>query len=108
MVAFGWATDMANLHYHPHSANMGWEMGDGSAACDFCDLPGLLGGGVIRAAELHRAHVATLAADFCRVVGVREFAAGVTACRHPAETGFHDRRMRTTTVAIRIRNMRCS
>lgn len=29
----------------------------------------------MRAAELHRAHVATLAADFCKVVGVDAFSA---------------------------------
>lgn len=72
VVAFGWATDMCVSTTIRTGANMGWEMVMVHDACDCCDLPDPIGGGIIPAAEIHRAHVATLAADFCRVVGVGE------------------------------------
>ncbi len=75
VVAFGWATDMCVSTTIRTGANMGWDMVMVHDACDCCDLPDVLGGGVIRAAELHRAHVATLAADFCRVVSVADLSA---------------------------------
>lgn len=72
VVAFGWATDMCVSTTIRTGANMGWEMVMVHDACDCCDLPDPIGGGVISAEEIHRVHVATLAADFCRVVGVEE------------------------------------
>ncbi len=72
VVAFGWATDMCVSTTIRTGANMGWEMVMVHDACDCCDLPDPIGGGVVRAADLHRAHVATLAADFCRVVSLAE------------------------------------
>lgn len=72
VVCFGWASDMCVSTTTRTGANMGWEMVLVHDACDCSDLPDPFGPGVIGAAELHRAHVATLAADFCRVVGVDE------------------------------------
>ncbi|MER2606607.1 MAG: cysteine hydrolase family protein [Siculibacillus sp.] len=74
VVAFGWATDMCVSTTIRTGANMGWEMVMVADACDCCDLPDPIGGGIIPAEEIHRVHVATLAADFCRVVGVGELA----------------------------------
>src|SRR5512140_1721617 len=50
-------------------ANMGWEMVMVADACDCMELPDVIGGGIIPASEVHRVHVATLAAEFCRAVG---------------------------------------
>lgn len=68
----GWATDMCVSTTLRVGANMGWDMVMVADACDCCDLPDPFGDGVIPAAEIHRVHVATLAADFCRVVTTAE------------------------------------
>ncbi len=64
----GWATDMCVSTTIRTGANMGWPMVMVEDACDCSDLPDALGEGTIPAREVHRVHVATLAADFCRVV----------------------------------------
>lgn len=68
----GWASDMCVSTTIRVGANMGWDMVMVADACDCCDLPDALGEGTIPAAEIHRVHVATLAADFCRVVRTAE------------------------------------
>ncbi|MDK9696726.1 MAG: cysteine hydrolase [Siculibacillus sp.] len=68
----GWASDMCVSTTIRTGANMGWPMVMVEDACDCSDLPDALGEGTIPARDLHRAHVATLAADFCRVVRVAE------------------------------------
>lgn len=75
IVCFGWATDMCVSTTIRTGANMGWEMVLVQDACDCMDLPDVLGGGMISAREIHRVHVATLAADFCKVVGVDDLSA---------------------------------
>lgn len=74
VVAFGWATDMCVSTTIRTGANMGWEMVMVHDACDCMELPDPIGGGIIPAEEIHRVHVATLAADFCRVVGAADLA----------------------------------
>ena len=72
VVCFGWAADMCVSTTIRTGANMGWEMVLVHDACDCSDTPDFLGRGVIPAEEIFRAHVATLAADFCAVVGVAD------------------------------------
>ncbi len=72
----GWATDMCVSTTIRVGANLGWSMVMVEDACDCSDLPDALGDGVIPAREIHRVHVATLAADFCRVVRTAEVVAG--------------------------------
>jgi nicotinamidase-related amidase len=72
VVVFGWASDMCVSTTIRTGANMGWEMICVPDACDCCDLPDPFGPGTIAAEDLHRAHMATLAADFCKLVGVGE------------------------------------
>jgi nicotinamidase-related amidase len=84
VVTFGWATDMCVSTTIRTGANMGWEMVMVPEACDCCDLPDPIGGGTIAAEEIHRVHVATLAADFCRLVSVAALAAALGAGRPAA------------------------
>jgi nicotinamidase-related amidase len=70
----GWATDMCVSTTIRTGANMGWPMVMVEDACDCSDLPDPFGAGTIPAREIHRAHLATLAADFCRVVRTAEVA----------------------------------
>lgn len=72
VVCFGWAADMCVSTTIRTGANMGWEMVMVADACDCSDLPDALGEGIVPAEEIFRAHVATLAADFCRVVSTGE------------------------------------
>lgn len=72
VVTFGWASDMCVSTTVRTGANMGWEMVCVHDACDCCDLPDPFGDGIISARELHRAHMATLAADFCRLASTAE------------------------------------
>ena len=72
VVTFGWASDMCVSTTIRTGANMGWEMICVHDACDCCDLPDPFGAGTIPAREVHRVNMATLAADFCRLVGVAE------------------------------------
>ena len=72
VVCFGWSTDMCVSTTIRTGANMGWEMVMVADACDCIELPDAFGGGIIPATEIHRIHIATLAADFFRVVRTRD------------------------------------
>ena len=65
VVAFGISTDMCVSTTVRTGANMGWDMILVPDACDCFDLPDGQGG-TIPAEEVQRAHVATLAFEFCR------------------------------------------
>jgi nicotinamidase-related amidase len=68
VIAFGISTDQCVSTTIRTGANMGWDMIMVPDACDCFDLPDPIGGGWIPAAEVHRAHVATLAFEFCLVL----------------------------------------
>ena len=65
VVTFGISTDMCVSTTVRTGANMGWDMILVPDACDCFDLPDGQGG-TIPAEEVQRAHVATLAFEFCR------------------------------------------
>jgi nicotinamidase-related amidase len=65
VVVFGISTDMCVSTTVRTGANFGWDMVLAADACDCFDLPDG-SGGTITAEEVHRAHVATLAFEFCR------------------------------------------
>ena len=65
VVTFGISTDMCVSTTVRTGANMGWDMVLVPDACDCFDLPDGQGG-TIPAEEVQRAHVATLAFEFCR------------------------------------------
>ena len=71
VVVFGISTDMCVSTTVRTGANMGWDMVLVPEACDCFDLPDGRGG-TIRAEEVHAAHVATLAFEFCRIASVAE------------------------------------
>lgn len=73
VIVFGLVTDMCVSTTVRTGANMGWDMVLVPDACDCFDLPDGHGG-TIRAEDVHRAHVATLAYEFCRIAGVTELA----------------------------------
>jgi nicotinamidase-related amidase len=79
VIAFGMVTDMCVSTTIRTGANMGWDMILVADACDCFDLPDGNGGN-IRAEDVHAAHVATLAYEFCRVMSVAE----LTGMRHAA------------------------
>ena len=65
VVTFGISTDLCVSTTVRTGANMGWDMILVPDACDCFDLPDA-NGGTIPAIEVQRAHVATLAFEFCR------------------------------------------
>jgi len=71
VVAFGISTDMCVSTTIRTGANMGWDMILVPDACDCFDLPDGAGG-TIRAEDVQRAHVATLAFEFCRTISTQE------------------------------------
>ncbi|NNM76635.1 cysteine hydrolase [Sphingomonas sp. ID1715] len=71
VVAFGLVTDMCVSTTIRTGANMGWDMILVPDACDCFALPDGKGG-VIPAEQIHAAHVATLAFEFCRVASVAD------------------------------------
>lgn len=71
VVAFGFSTDMCVSTTVRHGANLGWPIVLAHDACDCFDLPST-DGPVIPAEEIHRAHVATLAHEFCEVASTAE------------------------------------
>jgi len=71
VIAFGISTDMCVSTTIRTGVNMGWDMVLVADACDCFDLPDGQGG-TIFAEEVQRAHVATLAFEFCRVVSTAE------------------------------------
>lgn len=78
VVVFGMVTDMCVSTTIRTGANMGWDMILVPDACDCFDLPDGRGG-TIRAEDIHAAHVATLAYEFCRVRTTDELTAGLRA-----------------------------
>jgi nicotinamidase-related amidase len=73
VVTFGISTDMCVSTTVRTGANLGWDMILVPDACDCFDLPDG-SGGTIPAEEIQRAHVATLAFEFCRTMTTAELA----------------------------------
>jgi len=71
VVVFGISTDMCVSTTIRTGANMGWDMILVPDASDCFDLPDGQGG-TIPAEEVQRAHVATLAFEFCKVLTTSE------------------------------------
>ena len=71
VVAFGLVTDMCVSTTIRTGANMGWDMILVPDACDCFALPDG-NGGIIPAEQIHAAHVATLAYEFCTTMSVAE------------------------------------
>jgi nicotinamidase-related amidase len=72
IVAFGISTDMCVSTTVRVGANLGWRMIVAGDACACFDLPAADGNGVVISAdEIHRAHLATLAAEFARVASTQ-------------------------------------
>jgi nicotinamidase-related amidase len=71
VVVFGISTDMCVSTTIRTGANFGWDMMLVPDACDCFDLPDG-NGGTLTAEEVHRAHVATLAFEFCKVASTAE------------------------------------
>lgn len=67
VIAFGMVTDMCVSTTVRTGANLGWDMILVPDACDCYDLPDGKGGTIL-AKDLHDAHVATLAYEFCRTL----------------------------------------
>ena len=65
VVAFGISTDMCVSTTVRMGANLGWDMVLVPDACDCFDLPDG-NGGWIQAKDVQKAHVATLAFEFCK------------------------------------------
>jgi nicotinamidase-related amidase len=80
IVAFGISTDMCVSTTIRTGANLGWPMILVPDACDCFDLPDG-NGGTIPARDIQAAHVATLAAEFCRVMTTAEAIGGLAAPR---------------------------
>ncbi len=73
VVVFGMVTDMCVSTTIRTGANIGWDMILVPDACDCFALPDGRGG-TIPAEQIHAAHVATLAYEFCRTMLVAELA----------------------------------
>lgn len=71
VIVCGFSTDMCVSTTIRTGVNMGWRMLLVEDACDCFDLPDGKGGS-ISAEAIHAAHVASLAFDFCKVVGYQE------------------------------------
>ena len=71
VVTFGISTDMCVSTTVRTGANMGWDMILVPDACDCFDLPDGQGG-TVAAEDVQRAHVATLAFEFCRIMPTAE------------------------------------
>jgi nicotinamidase-related amidase len=71
IIAFGISTDMCVSTTIRMGANMGWKMLLVEDACDCFELPAS-DGSIIPARQMHEAHVATLRAEFCKVVTTGE------------------------------------
>lgn len=73
VVVFGLLTDQCVSTTIRVGANLGWDMILVPDACDCFALPNGQGG-IIPADQIHAAHVATLAFEFCRTLSVAELA----------------------------------
>jgi nicotinamidase-related amidase len=77
VVVFGMTTDMCVSTTVRVGANLGWPMIVVGDACDCCDLPDPFDGGVVPAEQVHRVHLATLAAEFARLTSTATMIAEV-------------------------------
>ncbi|HYD12963.1 MAG TPA: cysteine hydrolase family protein [Allosphingosinicella sp.] len=77
IIAFGISTDMCVSTTIRTGANMGWAMTLVADACDCFDLPDG-NGGAIPARTIQAAHVATLGAEFCKVVSTADLIGGAS------------------------------
>jgi nicotinamidase-related amidase len=75
IVAFGISTDMCVSTTVRMGANLDWDMVLVPDACDCFDLPDPAGNGWILAEDIQRAHVATLAYEFCTLASTAELTA---------------------------------
>lgn len=75
VVVFGMRTDMCVSSTARSGANLGWPMIVVGDACDCRDLADPFDEGIIRAEEVHRVHLATLADEFARLVMTRDLKA---------------------------------
>jgi nicotinamidase-related amidase len=71
VIVFGISTDMCVSTTIRTGANMGWDMVLVPDASDCFELPDG-SGGTIPADQVQRAHVATLAFEFCRIFSTQE------------------------------------
>jgi nicotinamidase-related amidase len=71
VVTFGISTDMCVSTTVRTGANLGWDMILVPDACDCFDLPDGQGG-TIKAEDVQRAHVATLAYEFARIMNTAD------------------------------------
>jgi nicotinamidase-related amidase len=71
VLVFGITTDMCVSTTVRVGANLGWNMLLAEDACDCCTLKGA-GGELIPARTVHSVHVATLGAEFCKVLTTRQ------------------------------------
>ena len=76
IITFGISTDMCVSTTIRTGANLGWPMVLVKDACDCFDLPDGAGG-IIPAAQIQAAHVATLGFEFCKVVTTAELVAAL-------------------------------
>jgi len=81
VVVFGMRTDMCVSSTVRSGSNLGWPLIVVGDACDCCDLADPFGDKVIRAEEVHRAHLATLAEEFARLVTTDEVIANFACWR---------------------------
>jgi nicotinamidase-related amidase len=75
VVTFGISTDMCVSTTVRVGANLGWDMILVPDACDCFDLPDPEGNRWIPAHDIHCAHVATLAYEFCTLASTAELTA---------------------------------
>lgn len=78
IIIFGISTDMCVSTTVRTGANMGWSFVLAADACDCFDLSDGQGG-IIPGPQIHAAHVATLAAEFCRIATTAELIGGAAA-----------------------------
>lgn len=67
IVLFGMRTDMCVSSTARSGSNLGWRVIVVADACDCCDLPDPFEDLLLRAEDVHRVHLATLAAEFAEL-----------------------------------------